>query len=89
MQPPRNMVPRNMGGNPNPYARNYVAVCEQRLPMQEGQVYTGDSLIIPATLVYDVLPAIQGDAFGPTDFEITDQELNLLNEDLWGGLRRR
>jgi len=55
----------------------------QSLTLEECQVYTGASLIIPAALTYDVLPLVQGVAFGPSDFEITGQMLNALNEDFW------
>ena len=71
---------------PNPYSRNYIPALLQSLYLEEGQVYTGASLIIPAALSYDVLPLVQGPTFGPNDFEITGQMLNALNEDFWVGL---
>ncbi|KAG0589633.1 hypothetical protein KC19_1G035300 [Ceratodon purpureus] len=83
---PRLQPARNVG---NPYARNpYVAIHIQGLSMREGEIYTGASLIIPATLVFDPneLPPVQGAPLGPNDFEMTAQMLNLLNEDLWSGL---
>ena len=52
------------------------------LSMQEGQIYASASLIIPATLVLDVLSPIQGAPLGPNDFEMTAKMLNFLNEDL-------
>ena len=77
LQPVQNM------GVLNTYSQTHVAMQVQSLSMQEGQIYAGASLIIPATLVLDVLPPIQAAPLGPNDFEMTAQMLNLLNEDLW------
>ncbi|KAG0584596.1 hypothetical protein KC19_3G221000 [Ceratodon purpureus] len=78
---------QNVGAR-NPCARTHVAIRIQSLSMQEGQTYTGASLIIPAVLIFDPndLPPIQGAPLRPNDFEMTAQMLNLLNEDLWSGL---
>jgi hypothetical protein len=48
----------------------------QTLSLQKGQIYNGTSLIIPADLAYETMPAVTGVPLGPNDFEMTAQILN-------------
>jgi len=68
---------------PHFYVQNCFPIRIQSLTLEEGQVYAGASLTIPTALIYDVLPRVQGAPFGPSDFEITAQMLDELNDVFW------
>lgn len=65
-------------------SQTYTPTLMQSITLHDGISYIGPSLMIPTTLLFDVLP--NGIVLGPNDFEITAQALTSYNQCYWRSL---